>query len=611
MNPAKRLTALLCVLALMLTLSPAAFAAGTPAASSNINQQDQTDYRGSTVKSYLYENGQGGLTRVEYTGNQVVVEDYDSSFALQNSRTLSMELPIWGGFFAGSDANYLIFGQSNDGESSSAEVMRVVQYSKDWQRQGQASVLGANTRVPFKSGSLRCAEYGGFLYIRTCHGMFQTSDGMNHQANMTVQIQESGMTVVDSFCDVMNVSVGYVSHSFNQFILIDQDHNIIAADHGDTYPRGLVLVKYHNKAGSPKFQGNCTSSIIQTFAGPAGQNCTGASLGGLAETTGGYVTAYNYDGAAKTGPRDVYLGFTAKNGLTSKATKISGTSGSTTPVLAPAGLDGGYVMWNAKSGGGNTLYYAAYSGDGSVGAVKTAAAPLSDCQPISYNGQMVWYVTNKSAPTFYGLDSSGVHVLNNAASAAPAAPAKPAAPTAPADPGKTSPFTDVPSNAYYYDAVLWAVENGVTSGVTPTEFQPDAPCTRGQVMTFLWRANGSPEPKTKTNPFTDVSSSSPFCKAILWAYENGITSGSTPATFNPGGTCSSGQVITFLWRANGEPAASGSSAIAEANPGRFYTNAAAWAESSGLLSGVGSAFNPDAQSPRADIMTYLYRNAAD
>lgn len=181
-------------------------------------------------------------------------------------------------------------------------------------------------------------------------------------------------------------------------------------------------------------------------------------------------------------------------------------------------------------------------------------------------------------------------------------------PQQPAEAG--NPFTDVPAGSYYHDAVLWALDKGVTTGVTANQFQPNATCTRGQVVTFLWRAKGSPEPKTKSNPFTDVSASSPFYKAILWAQENGITTGTTATTFNPGGTCTSGHVVTFLWRAEGQPKASGSSALANTYSGQYYTDAVAWADNSGLLSGVGGAFVPGQRSPRANIVTYLYRNLA-
>ena len=142
----KRMCAL--VLALLLVLPSTVSAAENPTASSNINKQDYATY-GTTVKSYLYENGKGGLTRVEYIekDKRVIVEDYDSSYNLTASRSIQAELPIWGGFFAGKDANYLIFGQENKSESTTAEVIRVVKYSKDWQKQGSTSIQGAYTAV--------------------------------------------------------------------------------------------------------------------------------------------------------------------------------------------------------------------------------------------------------------------------------------------------------------------------------------------------------------------------------------------------------------------------------------------------------------------------------
>ena len=168
-----------------------------------------------------------------------------------------------------------------------------------------------------------------------------------------------------------------------------------------------------------------------------------------------------------------------------------------------------------------------------------------------------------------------------------------------ADNGDT-PFTDVPKASYYHDAVLWALQNKITQGTSKTTFSPAATCTRGQVATFLWRASGSPEPKTTSNPFADVKESDYFYKAVLWAYENKITNGTSKTTFDPEGTCTSAHVITFLWRANGKPAADHSGT-------EYYAEAVAWANENDLLAGTDTPFAPENLSPRADIVTYLYR----
>ena len=200
-------------LALSLVTLPAAAAGSAPVESDNRNDQDYFVWS-TPVNSYLMENRTGGLTRVEYTGGQIVVEDYSSDFVFQSGRTIPMELSIWGGFFAGADYNFFVFGQKNPTESDRTEVIRVVKYSKDWQRLGQASLYGANTTVPFDAGSLRMDEYGGYLYIRTCHEMYTNSDGLNHQANLTMAVRQSDMSVTDSYYEVMNTDYGYVSHSF-------------------------------------------------------------------------------------------------------------------------------------------------------------------------------------------------------------------------------------------------------------------------------------------------------------------------------------------------------------------------------------------------------------
>ena len=169
-------------------------------------------------------------------------------------------------------------------------------------------------------------------------------------------------------------------------------------------------------------------------------------------------------------------------------------------------------------------------------------------------------------------------------------------------------FVDVPADAYYADAVAWAVKNGITDGTSANTFSPDMNCTRGQMVTFLWRANGSPKAAT-ANPFTDVSSGAYYYDAVLWAAEKGITNGTSATTFSPDMVLTRGQTVTFLWRANGSPAASGSS-FGDVAPGAWYANAVAWAAAEDITQGTGgNNFSPNADCTRAQIVTFMHRNA--
>ena len=173
------------------------------------------------------------------------------------------------------------------------------------------------------------------------------------------------------------------------------------------------------------------------------------------------------------------------------------------------------------------------------------------------------------------------------------------------------PFTDVAEGAYYADAVAWAIQNKVTSGVSATTFAPNASCTRGQMVTFLWKAAGSPEPKSLTTAFTDVKSGSYYEKAVAWAVENKVTTGTSATTFSPDATVTRGQSVTFLWKANNSPAAEGTSAFADVAAGVYYAPAVAWAVEKGVTSGMSATtFAPNSNCTRAQIVTFLYRAAS-
>ena len=169
-------------------------------------------------------------------------------------------------------------------------------------------------------------------------------------------------------------------------------------------------------------------------------------------------------------------------------------------------------------------------------------------------------------------------------------------------------FVDVPSDSYFYEAVMWAVENGVTTGASASRFDPNGICTRAQAVTFLWRAAGSPKPETRTMPFTDVPVGSYFYDAVLWAVENGITKGTSNTTFSPNDTCSRAQIVTFLWRSQKSPAAGSRNPITDVKPSAYYLDAVLWAVESGITKGTtATKFSPDADCTRAQIVTFLWR----
>ena len=186
-------------------------------------------------------------------------------------------------------------------------------------------------------------------------------------------------------------------------------------------------------------------------------------------------------------------------------------------------------------------------------------------------------------------------------------------------------FTDVPEDAYFAAPVAWAVENGITNGTSATTFSPERTCTRGQVVTFLWRASGSPEPggvqlgenelpisSENACPFTDVDESAYYYKAVLWAVANGVTAGTSATTFSPDKPCTRGQVVTFQWRAAGEPEPTATECPFKDVPaGAYYEKAVLWAVEKGITNGTGAAtFSPDKPCTRAQVVTFLFRSAA-
>lgn len=230
---------------LMMGTAVSAYAAcGQDYESSNSNAQNYTKWS-TPIESYLTETTDGKLMRVQKTDDNtgILVEYYTKDYKLQESKIIDDELPIFGGFYA-TDVNYYILsGQSNKETDDSVEVVRITKYDKNWNRIASASEYGANTKVPFDAGSARMTHDGKYLFIRTCHLMYS-----GHQANYTIQVDTEQMKVTSAFSGVYDSTYGYISHSFNQFIKIDNGQ-LVGVDHGDyllsagisvtALPRGL------------------------------------------------------------------------------------------------------------------------------------------------------------------------------------------------------------------------------------------------------------------------------------------------------------------------------------------------------------------------------------
>lgn len=591
----KRLVSAAMAAVLALALGVGAFAAD---ASSNRNLQNYNTWDAAPVTSFLFENAAGGVTRVERSGSAALVEEYGPEYSLQKRLEIPMELPIWGGFFAGSQYNFFVFGQSNPVERDNVEVIRVVKYSKDWERLGQASLKGCNTSVPFFCGSLRMAEAKGMLYIRTSHQMYSDRAGNRPQSNMTIALRQSTMTVTDSAHLVENVGCGYMSDSFNQFILADSQGRLAALDQCDDFPfRGAVVSVFAGSAGSANITGGTVTSVmVQPFPTVSGGDArvTGASVGGFGETRDKYIAAYSFDGtgaSAKSSDKSVYIAVIDKT-TREVATRCLSSPGVTTPQLVTDG-DGGYILWNTVDSAGSvtdTLCFAAFDSQGVTSDVTNVTAPLSDCAPILVDGHALWYVTENGALTFYELTEAGVtaHHL-----------------------GK--PFADVPVEDPMYGAVTWSTMNGYIDPSSASVFGKNTPALRGEVVLAIWRAMGSPEPKRLTTRFTDISPGDKLYKAVIWATEEGVTNGLSATVFDPRGQVTRQDTVTFLFRASGiQTPTDADNPFTDVKNGEYYTGPILWAVNRGITNGTTpTSFSPTRSVTKGELAAFLYRWKVD
>ena len=385
---------------------------------SNVNDQDYVQWS-DTVKSYLTVCDNGNYMRVQSGAieGKLLVEYYSSDFEPLSTKLIDNELPIFGAFYDSGNNYYVLSGQENPKQNDSLEVFRITKYDKNWNKIKSCGLYGANTTVPFDAGSARMTHSGDHLLVRTCHEMYKSSDGNNHQSNVTIEVDMPSMTITDSYTGIMNVDYGYVSHSFNQFIKTDGNH-IVALDHGDAHPRSAVLVKYNSDFTTGKFFPSYFDKVsnIDVVTYPeytAGHyNYTGAAIGGFDVSSSSYIVAQStvdldYINTSET--RNVYVSAVSKDLSTNKLNKITsyaeGTASASAPQLVKINNNSFLLLWARDT----KVSCVKLNADGTVnGSIHTFEGSLSDCQPVIKNGRAVWYVYDKNNVTFNSLNLSNL-----------------------------------------------------------------------------------------------------------------------------------------------------------------------------------------------------------
>ncbi len=369
------------------------------------------------VYSYLTTTDNGGWMKLSYfisvEFNGMLIEYYDKSYNCQSRYLLNTELTAFGGFYESDDHYYVLSGDQNVEEDGDRIVYSVVKYDKSWNRLDSLELRGCYTVYPFEDGSARMAMYGDYLYIYTCHTMYANAAGVTTQANASIVVDTKDMTYSDMNMGTASVEYGYVTNSLNQYIEID-GKDVILVDHGNAYPRSVVLMRYNDAAASGQLRGQCDYVDVLKIAGEVGDNNTGVSVGGLEIAADAYLVAGNTviqdENFDQYDTSDVFIAAVDKDTLEVKVNKITsyveGEDSSLTPQLVKINDNKFMLMWQSYE----YMNYVLVDGKGNViSDIYTMDAYTSDCQPIVVGNKVVWYVWYVSETFFYEID------LNNLA----------------------------------------------------------------------------------------------------------------------------------------------------------------------------------------------------
>ncbi|WP_438349269.1 hypothetical protein ACP8HI_00820 [Paenibacillus sp. FA6] len=366
-----------------------------------------------TVASYLMNNSDGTVSVIE-ANEDVTIETYNEKYELSGNKSISYELPLFGGFYSGEKYNYIAFGQDNREENDNKEVIRIVRYDKSFNRIDNVSIKGGEsyTVEPFDAGAGRMAEAGDTLVFHTSRKRYTTEDNLNHQSQLTIIVNTNTMNVTN---DMGRFQKNHVSHSFDQYVLFDGSTHVLV-DHGDAYPRSIVL----NKGDGTSYR----EVDLFNIPGKIGANTTGVSIGGFEMSSANYIVAMNtidhslvkeYTSYEMVGlekdQRDIILSVlpkasTAVNHIT--MAKYVGTNLiASIPKLVKITDNKMMVLWQEfdMENHPGDLKYVFIDGDGkAMGDIQTIKNfVLSESSPIISSDKIVWYTNSNGYRLFYSI----------------------------------------------------------------------------------------------------------------------------------------------------------------------------------------------------------------
>lgn len=523
----------------------------------------------SRMACNIYKRYDGDIEVVEYKDKKIHIDKYkNDKFKLISSQVIECDLPCFGGFYNGSEYNFLIVGQLNEGMDDKLTTVRVIKYSKDWERLGHVDYANNNTVAPFDFGTVSFAEHDGYLYVHTCHKMYS-----GHQANMSFSVNIEKMSIADETSAVSYKTFAYVSHSFSQKIQIDGDR-LVAVDLGDAYPRAVVITKlgydlvdgqFVTHSDKEYFDGKVgVKKNIFEIPGKLGANCTGVFVGGFEVTKDKYLvtlstidhskvteyTSISIDGLQKE-ERDVYVyavdkDYDVDSSATIKSIKLTEyidnnkTCGD--PYLVKISNDRLAVLWEefeikTDTYGFHTWYYDRQKSNGvkyciidsqgnKISSIKSIDKAVLgfNCQPVYVDGNIMWYVNNEFGQrTIYRLNVGewSSNTLN---------------------------FSDIHTYDTNYNAIKFVCDEGLFQGTSDTTFEPEATMTREMFVTVLGRHAGVDTSKYTQNKFKDVESDSWYAPYVEWASKTGIVQGYGNGLYGIGDKITIEQAVVILGR---------------------------------------------------------------